>query len=151
MMNIKQISKDEIDLIEDLWSQLKQHHQARTTHYTEYYQKNSFAKRKAELLGKDALAVFIADKATEEKINSVVGFCVVSINYRLGEVDSLYVSPFARDKGIGSELMSAGLAWLEQHKPENIRLSVGEGNEEAITYYEKLGFRKRATLMQLFE
>lgn len=144
-MKIEKISKDEISLIEALWCELKQHHQDKTTYFTDYYQANNFAKRKAELLNKDRLAIFVAsndDQAT--------GFCVASIAAQLGEIDSLYVQPSLRGIGMGQQLMAAGLDWLNQQEPDSIRLSVGEGNEEAIAYYEKLGFKKRATVMQFF-
>lgn len=75
---------------------------------------------------------------------------MVSISNTLGEIDSLYAQPSTRGRGVGDGLMSVGLEWLTQHKPKNIRLSVGQGNEQAISYYEKFGFKQRATVMQLF-
>lgn len=66
-MNISQISKDDITLIEDLWYELKQHHQEHTSYYRDYYQTSNFAKRKTELLKKDSLAIYVAHH--ENKLN----------------------------------------------------------------------------------
>ncbi len=145
-LRIRQILKEDINQIEGLWCELKQHHQDRTNHYLDYYKRNTFSTRKAELLNKDAVAIFVANHDKE-----AVGFCVASITANLGEIDSLYLKPAARGQGSSRQLMAAAMGWLGEQAPENIRLLVGDGNEEAITYYEKLGFKKRATMMQFFD
>lgn len=145
-MKIVPINYSEIDCIETLWNDLKQHHEDRTTHHAQYYQNSTFSKRKAELRDKSDLGIYVAREGSEN-----LGFCVVSMIATIGEVDSLYVKSERRAAGVGRLLISAGMAWLSDRKPETIRLSVGEGNEDAIAYYEKLGFKKRATLLQYFE
>jgi len=145
-IEIKHIPLHEIDLIEPLWNALKQHHQDRTIDHTEYYLNSTFEKRKKVLLSKDKLAVFIAHHADE-----YVGFCVVSIDSNVGELDSLYVKGGSRNLGLGLSLTLAGMDWLKQQNPPNIRLLVGQGNESAVNFYEKLGFRVRATMMELMD
>ena len=42
---------------------------------------------------------------------------------------------------IGKELMTQSLQWLEENKVENIHIYVAVGNEEALEFYHKFGFR----------
>lgn len=142
-MKIRQIELSEISLIESLWNELKQHHQERTIDYTQYYLDTDFSKRKTEILSRDSAAIFIA-----EARGSRAGFCVVSINARQGEVDSLFVQPSQRRCSVGKSLMTAGMAWLNTHAIDGIKLSVGQGNEQALSFYEELGFKVRATIME---
>lgn len=143
-MRILQVERREIDRIESLWHELKQHHQGRTTDYTQHYLDTTFRKRKSELLGKDQLAIFIA-----ELDKNAVGFCVVSVNQKQGEVDSLFVQSNQRKCRAGSSLMAEAMRWLHEQHPQCISLSVGQGNEEVLPFYEKLGFKTRATVMEL--
>lgn len=139
-----QLPLTEIDRIEPLWNELKLHHHDRTTLFKEYYRMNSFAKRKAEIMSKEHAIIFTAGQ-----VGALSGFCIASINRGIGEIDSLYVTPKSRDMGFGDALMQSAVDWLRENQVSRIRLLVGEGNENAITYYEKQGFRKRATMMEL--
>jgi len=47
--------------------------------------------------------------------------------------------------------MRAGIAWLNQQNVSAVRLLVGQGNEQALAFYQKLGFKVRATMMEYFE
>jgi len=143
-MKIRKIDNKDIGQIEHLWNDLKKHHQQRTTDHAQYYLERNFSQRKSELLAKDLLAIFIA-----ESEGQIVGYCVVSVNEEEGEIDSLFVAPGNRQEGVGQLLTQAGVEWLRNHKLVSIKLSVGQGNERAISFYEKLGFSKRATLMEL--
>jgi len=157
-IRIDRIACANVDLIEPLWDALKDHHQQRTTDYHEYYQQNTFAKRKAELLSKDRLAIFVAYDQQKP-----IGFCVVSavdethihpdkplLSELLGELDSLYLEQAYREHGLGMSLAVKGIEWLKDINVRSIRLSVGQGNERVISFYRKLGFRERSITMQLF-
>ena len=115
-MKIKQIEHDDMDQIEALWIELKQHHSERTINYTQHYLETTFSKCKAELLAKEQVAIF-----------------VVEIN---------------GNSNTGKLLMGAGMEWLNRHHLEKIKLLVGQGNEGVLSFYEKLGFRTRATIME---
>ncbi|NND00119.1 MAG: GNAT family N-acetyltransferase [Gammaproteobacteria bacterium] len=141
---IRTIARADIGLIEPLWDELKAHHQQRTASFDAYYLQIGFQKRKAELLSKDQLLILVAGD-----IGCELGFCVASVNNGAGEVESLYVRPQSRHQRVGSTLMQHALAWLSTQNSAPIRLLIGEGNEAVIAYYHKLGFRKRATMMEL--
>ena len=142
-MNIRQIERNEIDQIEALWNELKRYQEHRTIDFTQHYLDITYSQRKAELLAKDSVAIFLA-----ELNGNSVGFCVVSITGTQGAVDSLFVQPNQRKCNIGKSLMNAGMAWLNNHDLGRIRLLVGQGNEEVLPFYEKLGFKARATMME---
>ncbi len=144
-MKVRQIENQEIDQIGPLWNELKRHHQAKTVDFAEHYLATDFKKRKAQLWARDQLAIFIAEDKGRNH-----GFCVVSISDFQGYVDSLYVRPENRKTGSGKALMDAGLDWLTQHGPENISVSIGQGNEEVLPFYERFGFKNRATVMEYF-
>lgn len=142
-MNIRQIELSEIDLIETLWNELKHYHQERTVDYAQHYLQANFSDRKTQLLAKDSSAIFIAEAS-----GSCVGFCVVSMSANQGEVDSLFVQAKQRKCNVGKSLVDAGMKWLNAHDIDGIKLFVGQGNEAALVFYEKLGFKVRATMME---
>jgi len=142
-MKIQSVPKEELDRIKPLWEDLKQHHQDRTTKFKEYYKNQPFEKRRAELLSKPNLVIYLAQSE-----NELLGFCVASHSIDVGQIDSLFVSHTHRHRGVGKALTEKALAWFDKKDIATIQLLVGEGNEEAISYYEKLGFSIRATMMQ---
>lgn len=145
-MTIERLDNNELDLIEPLWEALKAHHQYNTVDFDDYYRQNTFAKRQAVLLSKEHLAVFVA-----KQTHTIVGFCVCSINHGFGEIDSLYVTPNARGNAYGDRLLEQALDWLKSQHPKAIRLSVGQGNEKVVGYYQRHGFKQRAIVMELIE
>lgn len=44
--------------------------------------------------------------------------------------------------------MEVALEWLQEQKCIQIDLIVAAGNEEVFPFYEKYGFKKRATIMR---
>jgi len=145
-MKVSRLEINQLDMLEPLWNKLKEYHQERTIDFVEYYNQNNFAKRKAELLAKDKLALFVINRQ-----NSIAGFCVASFDNQLGEIDSLYVDPAYSSNGAGTLMVEHAIHWLNEQQPKAIRLLVGQGNEAVIEYYEKIGFKKRATVMELFD
>ncbi len=150
-IEIHRIDNQSLDDIADLWECLKKHHLERTHSFAEHYLNNTFERRKAELLRKDQLAVFVAgagEVAGEGTSAKLLGFCVASVTMDVGEIDSLYTDPSVRNQQFGQRLMQQGLNWLDAQKVKHIRLMVAEGNEDVLGFYEKFGFRKRATQLE---
>lgn len=59
-----------------------------------------------------------------------------------GHIISIAVRPEWRRKGIGSKLMNTLLDLFKQEGLKFVELEVAVSNEEAIAFYESLGFRK---------
>ncbi len=55
-------------------------------------------------------------------------------------VQDLYVSPDLRGAGLGSKLMKALFEYTRSWDVSYCKLTVHEGNEAAIAFYERLGF-----------
>jgi GNAT superfamily N-acetyltransferase len=58
-----------------------------------------------------------------------------------GEVYALYVAGWAQGRGLGGALMGAALGWLRGIGRDPIAVWVIVGNDPAIRFYERLGFR----------
>ncbi len=58
----------------------------------------------------------------------------------VGAIHEIVVLPTHRHEGIGKKLIERA---MEELKPSRIELWVGEGNEKAIKFYEKLGFKRK--------
>ncbi|MGM9478242.1 GNAT family N-acetyltransferase [Pedobacter sp. GSP4] len=55
-------------------------------------------------------------------------------------LDSISVNPRAQGKGIGKELIKAGINWGKQLGHHKIGLLVEQNNDGALKLYEKMGF-----------
>jgi ribosomal protein S18 acetylase RimI-like enzyme len=143
-MDIVEIQKDNIDLIEPLWRELNLHHRERSKNFKDHFSSLTFAKRTKMLLAKDKFAIFAAKKNTE-----LVGYSIASFNNGTGEIDSLYVKPEFRGASLGMFLTESAMSWLSGLECSHIDVCVAEGNEGAISFYEKFGFKKRFHVLQI--
>jgi len=84
------------------------------------------------------------------KVNSeLVGYCIASSTNGVGEVDSLYINPRFQGASLGLQLTEAALSWLRELGCSQISVAVSVGNEEAIPFYGKFGFKKRFHVLQI--
>ena len=69
---------------------------------------------------------------------------VISINTigELADLHRLVVEPRSRRRGIGADLVRAGLEMVRQLGVREVILDVGYGNEPAISLYQQLGFEQ---------
>ena len=143
-MEIIQLSKDRIDEIEPLWRELNSHHHEKSKNFKEHFSSFTFAERSKKLLAVDELVIFAARKNSE-----LVGYCIASSNNGTGEIDSLYIKPQFRGASLGKLLTESAMLWLSGLNCSQISVSVVDGNEEAIPFYEKFGFKKRFDVLQI--
>ena len=142
-MRLITIKREQINLIEPMWLELNQHHRNSTHQFGDYYDANTFSKRRKVLLAKDELFILVVEDGSLH-----VGFCVASINLGVGEIDSLYLKPESRNQGLGESMLGMATRWLAEHGLKSARLSVGEGNEAVIGFYRKFGFKQRAIVLE---
>lgn len=137
-----------LDRIAPLWEQLKSHHTERAAHFIEDMSAVSFDERKRALLDKAEIAALRIDIAVDGQNGQDIAYCISSIDFRKrGELDSIYVDPDYRRRGIGEVLTRRALAWMDQAGAESKLVSVAEGNERVFRFYAKFGFYPRATLL----
>ena len=73
--------------------------------------------------------------------HALVGFAHAMLNDQACKLDKLYVHPTAQRRGIGGMLMGAIQQWARQQQTQRLWLQVNRGNTQAITAYQKYGFR----------
>ena len=143
-METIEIPDNRVDEIEPLWRELNIHHYERSTHFKEHFLSLTFAERLKQLRMKDQFKIFAAREDAE-----FVGYCIASLDCGCGEIDSLYIKPRFRGASVGMSLMTSALSWLSGSNCRHITVSVAEGNEKAIPFYETLGFKKRFHVLQI--
>ena len=140
-----------LDRIGPLWHELRAHHAALAPMWRDGLLAATFEARKAELLGKSAgdghlLVVLAVDR------DAVVGYCVCTVTAGGdGEVDSLFVAPAHRRRGVGRQLMSRAMDWLGMRSPQSIAVEVMACNEDALRLYRHYGFHARTVRMRLVQ
>lgn len=82
---------------------------------------------------------------TDEQI---VGFLHGTKHEERNELDAIYLLNEAKGTGTGRKLMGEFFAWIDQEKPS--RLEVFSFNHSAIEFYEKFGFVKTSTELELY-
>ncbi|MGC1212781.1 MAG: GNAT family N-acetyltransferase [Micromonospora sp.] len=65
------------------------------------------------------------------------------------ELISMYVTPAARGRGVGDQLVRAVERWAREVRARTLRLSVAEGNPNAWALYQRNGFRETGELGDL--
>jgi len=123
---------------------LNSHHQARSTHFEQHFSAFTFDERAKQLKAAPSLKIFVA--ADEDRF---VGYCIASATEGKGEIDSLYVQEGFQGNRLGQQLMDCSMAWLEDLNCTQISVYVAEGNEEAMPFYERFGFKPRFQVMQI--
>ena len=139
----------EIDLIRPLWVQLNEHHRAKAICFRKHYERMTFNDRKAYFTRLLETGPLRLDLATDTRTGTYIGYCVSSVSEeKTGEVESLFVAREYRSSGIGTELVTRGLAWMDSLGVARKRVCVGDGNEEAWAFYRKFGFYPRMTVLE---
>lgn len=134
--------------IEPLWLALREHHIRTSPHFAEQFLERDYDREKLALMYAHRKgSVAIQTVATPSGI--LMGYCIVAGTAPgEGVIESLYIRPEIRGIGAGVKLIASAVHWLHEKQCEKVRVRVAVGNEEAVTVYEKAGFRLRAHLME---
>jgi diamine N-acetyltransferase len=139
------LPKDAIGSIRPLWEALNRLHMERSTHFREHFRTNIFERRIEKFLRLPDDRLYIA---AAEVSGTAVGYVVATVSDdRAGEIDSIYVDPACRTRGVGRALMERALAWLSERGCHAISVGVAEGNEDALGFYRRFGFLPRLTIL----
>ena len=79
-----------------------------------------------------------------KKNNQVIGFISYSLIYERAELNYIVTDKDYRRRGIGQKLLDAALMDLKNNKVESFSLEVSIHNQNAIKFYLKNGFEKKA-------
>ena len=142
-MKIVEISEKEFDKIQPLWEELNKLHGKFSTHFEEHFRAFTFESRLKQIKRKDSFSAFVA-----EENSKCVGYCVVSLENQVGEIDSIFIDPENRNKNVGESLINAAESWLKSKGITKIHISVAEGNEAVFGFYNKQGYYQRYTVLE---
>ncbi|HEB4953940.1 TPA: GNAT family N-acetyltransferase [Bacillus cereus] len=82
----------------------------------------------------------------ESETDNILGFCIAYSKSVSGKIEVLFVDEKYRRNGFGLKLMNSAVEWFKVKKIDEIELTVVYGNE-AVSFYEKLGFYPRSIIM----
>jgi ribosomal protein S18 acetylase RimI-like enzyme len=138
-----------LDRIAPLWHELRSHHALLDPTWRDGLLATQFHERKAGLITKSSGggAMLVLHASTSER-SEVVGYCVTTVTPGGdGEIDSLFVVPSHRRRGIGEAMMLRSMQWLAERGAKSIAVEVMAGNADALRLYERWGFRARTVRM----
>lgn len=141
---IIQIKKEQIHTIKPMWEKLNELHLNLTQYFKEHYANTTFEKRCEKFLDADDLLI----QVVKDDLISL-GYCVSTIDRKVGEIDSLFIEDGYRKYGYGNKLVNNCIKWFKEKKCETIFVAVGEGNESVMEFYKKFDFYPRMTYLQL--
>ena len=123
---------------------LRAHHASVSEHFSDQLVSRPFEDRRRDLVSK-AVKMKVDVACVGERD---VGYCISTVDKEnRGELDSLFIAPDYRRMGLGRQLAESAVVWLKAEGAHPIFLTVLVGNEEAVRFYETLGFFSRAIVM----
>lgn len=140
-MDIKyQIGGSELlDKVAGLWEDLRYFHAGIDPQWAELTSSRKWDDRRSGLLEKSLSGQMLVGLAKHQ--DELIAYCIATIDdKRKGEIDSLYVSKDWRGQGIGRHLLIKSVDWLKNNNTTIQQLAVREGNEKALTFYQRCGF-----------
>jgi diamine N-acetyltransferase len=144
----REITVDRIDEVRLLWEKLNAYHLELSPHLAKEIDCRTFDRRKQDLAAKANAGKIRIELVADDKRD--IAYCVSSVLASgVAEVDSVFVDIQFRGSGIGTELMRRALAWFRAAGATSIVVSVMHGNDKALTFYQRFGFRPRAIIMKL--
>ena len=142
-MKIEQIENENIPQIRSMWEELNKLHGHLSTHFKEHFESFTFEERLRQFKNKDSFAVFVAKYES-----NIAGYCMASVNGKIGEIDSIFINPQHRSKKVGEALIVEAESWLKKKSIIKIHIFVAEGNESVFSFYNKQGYQQRFTVLE---
>ncbi|MBI5459415.1 N-acetyltransferase [Methanobacterium sp.] len=139
----------DLDLIQQLWEKLNDHHRKQKSDFKEHYENFTFPERAEALLKKSLEGDMHIGRAEEKKTGLLVAYCITTISPdNEGEIDSIYVEEEYRGHGFGDELIKRSLEWMDKKGVKKKTVRVAVGNQDAVSFYERYGFRPRSITLE---
>jgi ribosomal protein S18 acetylase RimI-like enzyme len=151
--NFKLIQGDieDLDLIQDLWMELRLHIKGNVDIFKKEFENMPFHERKKILINKSdkgLLKLFMV----EDGPKNIIGYCISTISpEKIGEVDSIYVKENYQSRGIGEILMEQSLRWMDENHVKSKKIYVTVGNHDVMAFYKKYGFHPRSIVLKYME
>ena len=146
MVAIRRISEDEQELVRLFLQELANHQRKVSDAYAAHYFERTVDDWTEACC--DELASGHGWAAVAELDNRPVGFIKLGLDDGIGSIDDLAVLPAARGQGVGSQLMDWARREFAQRDVREVELTVSEGNDMALAFYERHGFRTATRTMR---
>jgi diamine N-acetyltransferase len=144
----REVTVDRIDEVRLLWEKLNGYHSQLSPHLAKEMGCRTFDRRKQDLVAKANTGKIRIELVADDKQD--IAYCISSVLAGgAAEVDSVFVDMQYRGSGIGTELMRRALAWFRAAGATSIIVSVMHGNDKAVAFYQRFGFRPRAIIMKV--
>ena len=69
---------------------------------------------------------------------------------RYADLDTLYVRPEAKGRGIGTALYQAACQWAKEQGAERVKLMTLGENRDARAFYDKMGMQEQQVILTTF-
>lgn len=140
------IEEQDIKIIEPLWEVWNRYHQVHSRNFGEYFRQQTFEHCTQHLEGFEdyRLEVVYLDQKP-------LGFAITGKKNKVGTIIGLYIYDDLRGKGLGSYLINRMVLWLKTKNVEKIKVEIYAGNEEVISFFQKIGFRTSMYTMELLD
>ncbi len=137
-----------LDQVVPLWEELNRHHQKLSEHFSDAMAARAFADRRSELVEKSNHGRLRVDVA-RTGAGDFVAYCIATVDPTgTGEIDSIFVQPALRNRGIGDALMRRAMAWMDALGTHSRVLNVAWGNDRVGAFYQRYGFLPRSTTFE---
>lgn len=142
----KQITLDEIEIIRNPLDKLHEYHNSKSKYFSGDYPRITFEERIEEYKKNSKYGEYRIELLIESETDNIVGFCIAYSKKVSGKIEVLFVDEEYRRNGLGLKLMNNAMEWFKEKQIYEIELTVVYGNE-AVSFYQKLGFYPRSIIM----
>ena len=142
----KYITLGEIEIIREPLNKLHEYHNNKSKHFSGDYPRMTFEERIENYKQNSNYGEYRIELLVEAETDDILGFCIAYSKSVSGKIEVLFVDEKYRRNGFGLNLMNSAVEWFKAKKIDEIELTVVYGNE-AVSFYEKLGFYPRSIIM----
>ncbi len=143
-----QIPLNQLVTIESLWKKLNEIHANLSPDFGEHYNQMTFEHRtlKFHAIKEEDIRITIVKDQDE-----AIGYCITTTDMEntLGALESIYLKPAYRQRGIGEALVEDSKGWVRTKGCQKMVLSVSVGNESVLDFYKKVGFYPKLLQLEL--
>ncbi|MFE6139966.1 GNAT family N-acetyltransferase [Bacillus sp. NPDC057893] len=142
----KQITLEEIEIIRSPLDKLYEYHNSKSKFFSGDYPRITFEERIKEYEKNLKYGEYRIELLIEWETDNILGFCIAYGKKVSGKIEVLFVDEKYRRNGLGLRLMNSAMEWFKEKQIYEVELTVVYGNE-AVSFYQKLGFYPRSIIM----
>ncbi|QWU47189.1 MULTISPECIES: GNAT family N-acetyltransferase [Bacillus] len=142
----KYITLDEIEIIRDSLDKLHEYHNSKSKYFSGDYPRMTFEERIEDYKKNSKYGEYRIELLIESETDNILGLCIAYSKSVSGKIEVLFVDEKYRRNGFGLKLMNSAVEWFKEKQVDDIELIVVYGNE-AVSFYQKLGFYPRSIIM----